>query len=660
MRGPHLHGRLLAIFAVFAVLLTTLVGRLGQLQLTDRAELAASAPVSSTKTVYRPAPRGRILDRHGTPLADNAVRVDVTLDRAALADLDDGGEGVIRRLAAALGTERTSLRDRMTLCGAPGAAPPPRCWAGSPYEPVTVAEGVDAEVALGLGERAERFPGVAVTTTAVRRDRDRPLAPQVLGYLTRAGEEDVQTSDGEIQAGAVVGRAGLEQQYDEQLRGTAGRAEVRVDARGIVIKTLSSQEAVPGEDVVTTLDADLQRATEDVLAGAVTDARARGLAADEAAAVVLDLRDGGVLASASLPTYDPSVWTGGISQAEYRRLTAEPESSPLTDRVVAASYPPASTFKVVSLPAAARSGVDLDEPVRCSSSVRIGDRTFRNFESRAYGTISWRKAIEVSCDTVFYEAAASIWDEAGGLSGDDADDVLVRSARAFGLGERTGIDLPGEVSGRVPDRGWKQAYWEETKDETCRRAREGYPEVSSRARADYLKEVAEESCERGHQFRPGDEVNLSIGQGDMLATPVQMAQVYGAIATGGEVRAPRIVSETRSPEGERTPIASGERTRVDLDEAVVDTLRPALEDVVRQGTAAGAFAGFDTDRWPVAGKTGTAEVFGEEDTAWFVSYAPADEPRYVVAVVIGEGGTGGGSAAGAAREIHEELRRLED
>lgn len=659
MRGPHVHGRLLALFAVFALLLTTLAGRLGQLQLTDQVPTATAGSAAATQTVYTPAPRGRILDRHGRPLADNAVRVDVTLDRAVLADSEDDGEGVLRRLADALGTDVSSLRDRMTLCGAPGAAPAPRCWPGSAYAPVTVAQDVEPEVALALGEQAERYPGVAVSTTAVRRDRDRALAPQVLGYLTRAGADAVAESDGALHEGDLVGRAGLEQQYDDVLRGEAGRTEVEVDARGIATRTVRTVEAVPGDDVVTTLDADLQATTEDVLADAVAGARSRGRPADEAAAVVLDLRDGGLLASASLPTYDPAVWTGGISTERYRELTEDPESSPLTDRVIASSYPPASTFKVVSLPAAVEHGSGLDEPVQCASSVRIGDRTFRNFESRAYGTISWRKAIEVSCDTVFYRAAASIWEEAGGLSGADEDDALVRSARSFGLGEPTGIDLPGETAGRVPDRTWKRQYWEDTKDDACRRARDGYPDVASDARADYLQQVAEESCERGYQFRPGDEVNLSIGQGDMLATPLQMAQVYGAIATGGSVHPPRVVSEVRSAAGERSEVAPRPKTAMDLDQEVLEYLRPALEDVVSQGTAAGAFAGFPQDQWPVAGKTGTAEVYGKEDTAWFVSYAPSDQPRYVVAVAIGQGGTGGSAAASASRQIHEELRRLD-
>lgn len=656
MRRPDPHARTLAVFAVLAVLLAGLVGRLGQMQAAG-PEAGAAAPVASEQVVHVPAPRGRILDRHGVPLVDNAVRLDVTIDRGVLADLEDGGQSTLRSLAETLGTTPEALSDRLTLCGAPDAAPPPRCWPGLAYVPVTVAEGVSPRLALGLGERAERYPGVEVVRTAVRRDRETALAPQTIGYLAPADAATAAASDGAIEDGELVGQAGLEARYDDVLRGRPGRNDVLVDARGVVTETVRTTDPVPGQDLLTTLDATVQRRTQEALARGTRQARARGVPADEAAAVVLDLRDGGVVASASVPTYDPSVWTGGISARDYDRLTRSPESSPLTDRVIAGVYPPASTFKVVSLPAAVAPDA-LDERVDCASSVRIGDRTFRNFESRAYGSITWRQAISVSCDTVFYRAAERIWTSAGGLDGDDDRDAILRSATAMGLGERTGVDLPGEGTGRLPGRAWKREYWEATRGDACRRARTGYPEVDDRSRAAYLTAVARESCANGYQFRPGDSVNLSIGQGDMLVTPLQMAQVYATIAGDGSRRTPRLVRGTRSVDGAERDLVLAPATSVRLDARTNRYLKAALEDVVTEGTAAGAFRGFDLEAWPVAGKTGTAEVFGKEDTAWFVSYAPADRPRYVVAVVVGQGGTGGSTAAGIAREIHGALARL--
>lgn len=653
MRRPNVHGRLLGVFVVIAVMLVGLVGRLGQVQLAGPVARDDAGSSREAAVVRTPAPRGRILDRTGRALADDAVRLDVTLDRSALAELDDGGRASLRRLARTLGTTVRALEDRLTLCGAPGAAPAPRCWAGSPYAPVTVSEGVGPRVALAIRERQDRYPGAAVVRTAVRRDRAVDLAPQVLGYLTPATTEQVDGAKGDVQDGDLVGAAGLEAQYDDVLRGTPGTVEVLVDGRGLVTGTLRRTDPVPGEDVITTLDARLQTRTQEALADGTRRARARGYRADQAAAVVMDIRDGGVLASASLPTYDPAVWTGGISQEDYERLT-RPSSSPLTDRVVAGTYPPASTFKVVSLPAAV-DPADLDTRVDCASSVRIGGRTFRNFESRAYGSISWRQALVVSCDTVFYRAADRIWQDAGGLSGDDADDPILTTATRMGLGRPTGIDLPDEASGRLPGRTWKKEYWEATKDETCRLARTGYPGVKDRRRAAYLTALARESCRTGYQYRPGDSVNLSIGQGDTLVTPLQMAQAYAAVAGDGEVAVPRLVKATRTAEGERTTVPAPAPRQVTLDPRTRAFLQDALEGVVTEGTAAGAFRGFDLDAWPVAGKTGTAEVYGKQDTAWFVSYAPADAPRYVVAVVVGQGGTGGSTAAQVSREIHEAL-----
>ena len=393
---------------------------------------------------------------------------------------------------------------------------------------------------------------------------------------------------------------------------------------------------------------------------ALAEAKAKS-GAKNAAAVVLDLRDGGVVASASVPTYDPSVWSEGVSQGEYERLTTG-DRSPLIDRVTGVAQPPASTFKAVTLPGAVAAGADLDDEVNCTASHRIGDRTFNNFESRAYGWITWREAIKVSCDTVFYRVADRVWRDQGGLSGDDAGDPLISTARDLGLGAPTGIDLPAESSGRIPDREWKREWWRTTKDASCRAAKRGHPEVEDRTERAYLTALERDNCRSGYQFRPGDEVNLSIGQGDVTATLLQMAQVYGTIATGGTEPSPHLGRSTIAPDGRRTRLDAPATREVDLPGESGSLLRSALGDVVDRpgGTARSAFAGFPLRQWPVAGKTGTAEVYGKEDTAWFVSYAPTTRPRYVVAVVVSQGGTGGGTAAPIARAIHEDLAGVDD
>lgn len=657
-RAPHLQVRMLGLLTVLALLAALLVGRLGQLQASGPDEAAGAAAAPDTRTVAVPALRGRILDRDGVPIADNDRRTDVTIDRRVLADSDDGGRALVRRVAEALDRPVDELWARTTLCGAPGAADPPRCWPGSAYVPVPVVEGVAKTEALALTETPERYPGVQVVTSPVRsypRIAGGGGAPQTIGYLTRADAETVAESDGTLAEGDLAGAAGLEQHYDEELRGRPGQRVVRVDGRGVVVEEVSRTAAQPGRDLVTTLDVGVQRAAERALADGMADAQDRDRPATSGGAVVLDLAEGGVVASASRPTYDPAVWSGPVTQERYEQLTSGGDN-PLVDRVLGVAQPPASTFKAVTLPGAVRAGVDLERPVPCTASYRIGDREFRNFESRAYGTISWHQALVVSCDTVFYRVAEQVWRDQGGIDAEsDHGDPLIETARSFGLGEATGVDLPGEVDGRIPGREWKREYWEQTKDEACARAEDGYPGIEDGSRADYLTRLAEETCRRGYRYQPGDEVNLSIGQGDVTTTLLQMAQVYGTIARAGSEPQPHLGDALVTVDGQREELSAPEPEQVDIPEGSGALIRDALADVVTEGTAASAFADADLPAWSVAGKTGTAEVFGEEDTSWFVSWGPTSDPRYVVAVVVDEGGTGGSTAAGIAADIHEHL-----
>lgn len=645
-------------------LMGTLLGRLGQVQLTEHEDYVAAAETVNTRVVATPAVRGRLLDRHGIPLADNTSEAVVTIERKTLLDADDGGKTLVQAVARALDLPFDQLWARTRDCGSEGAPPPPVCWSGSPYQPVPLASGVDPVRALSLLERRDAYPGVGVEARPVRDypARGQASAAHVLGYLARATAEDVEAGDGLVGDSDLVGRSGLEQEYDRVLRGTPGRTTVAVDPRGVVTKTLSVQPPVPGRDVRTHLDLRVQQAAEAALADAVTRARSRGWKADAGAAVVLDVRDGGVVAAASYPAYDPTVWTGGITERELGKLTDPKAGTPLVSRVTAAAFPPASTFKAISLPAAVAAGNRLGGTYDCTSSYTIGNRAFRNFESRAYGPISLREAMVVSCDTIFYDFAYRSWKAQGGLTAkDDAHDPFVRTARRFGLGEPTGVDLPGEQAGRVPSREWKRRTWEDTRADTCARARTGYPEVAATdgGRAAYLTALAKENCRTGFQLRAGDAANFSIGQGDIAVSPLQMARAYAAIANGGTLWSPRVAQATTAAGGgDEQPVPPHRDGSIGVGAAVLDFLHDSLRGVVSEGTAKGAFAGFPLKAWPVAGKTGTAEVYGSQDTSWFVSYAPADKPRYAVAVVVSQGGTGGETAAPAARRIHEVLRTL--
>ncbi|KGN39141.1 penicillin-binding protein 2 [Knoellia subterranea] len=660
--GSAHQGRFLAAAAFVALLFVLLFGRLGQVQLTDHRDYAAAASQLNTREIVVPAVRGRILDRTGKPLADNGSVTVVTLERRVVAESDDGARDVLTRVAGVLGRPAEELLARTHLCGEAGAPPAPACWSGSPQVPIPVASGVDPTRALSLVERPDLYPGVAVEAVPVRR-YPAPLgvnAAHLLGYLGRATEKEVSGSKGVITADDLVGRAGLEQQYDTALRGTPGQTVVSVDPRGLVTGVVSRTDPVPGRDLVTSIDASIQAATEKALAAQMASARSRGLPADSGSAVVLEVGTGRVVASASAPTYDPNVWTGGISAKEYAALTAPSAGTPLLSRATGSATAPASTLKALSVPAAVAAGNSLTGTYECGSSYRIGNRSFKNFESRGYGPISFHRAIEVSCDTVFYDAAYRSWLALGGLKGSDAKDPFITTVRDFGLGKRTGIDLPGESAGRIPDRAWKRATWEATKDETCERAKSGYPEVAKTdpARAAYLTSLARENCASGADFRAGDAANFSIGQGDVATTPLQMGVAYAAIAGGGIVRTPRVGVELVDPvSGVAQPIPAGPTHRAALPADVGAYVRTALRAVIVSGTGAATFAGMAAD-WPVSGKSGTAEVFGRSDTSWFVSYAPGQAPRYVVSVAVNQGGHGSDTAAPISRSIHEALRRL--
>lgn len=660
--NPRTHFRLVVLYVLIGAMLLVLVGRMWALQVMEGGHYKEIAAQNRTRDIVVPAVRGMILDDRGEPLVRNRSALVVSVNRTTLMRRKDGGEAVLKRLAGVLGTSHEEISKRIRLCGPTVKRP---CWPGSPYQPIPVEDHVDPKRALQIMERQEDFPGVTAQLQAVR-DYPEPggaNAAQVLGYLQPVTQEELDKRKGLKVTGYsgvdLVGRAGLEAQYDAALRGEPGFRKVLVDSQGRVTGTAEEQPPTSGSNLVTSIDAGVQGAAEKALKHTIDNARRAGRPSDAGAAVVMDVRTGRMVAMASYPTYDPTIWTGGISQEQYDALLGKKEGEPLISRVTQGQFAPGSTFKISSVAAAVADGNSLNGIYDCPGSYNVGNRAFRNFEGEELGPMTLHTALVKSCDTIFYRFAYEEWQRDGGMSPKkNPSDPMVKMARRFGFGAETGIDLPSESFGRIPDRGWKKNFWEITKKANCKGAKEGYPEVAKTdpARAAYLKAVAAENCVEGYVWRPGDAANFSVGQGDVLVTPLQLVRAYAAVANGGKLFTPRLGVAVVRPDGTLVRrIDAPPPQRLPVDGKVLKYMRDALGDVTKSGTASGAFSGFDFKRVDVGGKTGTAEVYGKQDTSWFASFGPVKDPRFAVVVMVSQGGQGAQTAAPAVREIWEAM-----
>ena len=658
--------RLLVLGVLMASLVMTLMGRLYYLQVVTGEEYKVAAVNNTVREVVEPAVRGLILDQAGRPLVSNRTSLVITVDKVVLEREPDDGAGVVERLGAILDIPPDQIADRLKPCGSEGAKPPPVCWNGSPYQPVPIAQDVDPQIALTIMEKGQLYPGVNARLDAIR-EYPAPFnvnAAHLLGYLGPVTEEQLQeqgstTADDRLRRTDVVGRSGLEAFYDEEIRGKPGVTTLAVDTAGRVTGTLESFAPEPGHYLVSSVDARLQSVVEEQLVAAIQRAQRQGYPGDSGAAVVVDVRNGRILAMASYPTYDPSIWVGGVTKRQFDKLM---ESGSLASNATQGLFAPGSTYKVISTIAAAKEGFALDGEYACPSRVRLGTQTFRNYESSAYGRISLRRALEVSCNTVFYGIADRMWDAAGGDdAGREAPDPIADAATQFGLGEGTGIDLPVESVGRVASREFKVLNWERKRDTWCKNAVEGYPETrkTDPELADYFTALDQENCADGFRWREGDALNASIGQGDTAVTPLQMAMVYAAIANGGKVYEPRLVKAIVAADGslvkEMPPVVANEVTGARAQRAI-SFLQDTLPGVTTDGSGREPFVGFPLDQIPVASKTGSAQVTGDKvSTSWFASYAPADDPKYAVVMMVTQGGTGSKTSGPSVRKIYEAL-----
>ena len=646
--------RLLVLYVLVAALLSTLVGRVWDIQVMSGTAYAKLAADNQTRDVIIPSVRGQILDDVGRPLVSNQTSLVVSVQPTVLATLSDGGASVLKRLAGVLGVPLRRIEEQTRMCTT-GVSQP--CWPGSPYQPIPVDQNVTDRVALQIMENQQEFPGVSAQVQPVvdYTGVDGVNAAQVLGYLQPITQQEMRTRHLPITGFSgvdLVGQAGLEEQYDAQLRGSPGSRVVSVNAAGDVTGTVRETSPQPGDDLVTSLDARIQAATEQALAQAIDKARAEGNDTDSGSAVVMTTT-GRVVAMASYPTYNPSVWTGGISQQEFNRLFGSADGEPVLDRATQGQYAPGSTWKVTSTAAAFADGYGPGSLISCPGSVNIAGRTFNNWTSASMGDMDLHEALVESCDTVFYQIAYQMWlkDDPNGTPAAHPKDPMQKMELDWGFGEPTGVDLPEENPGVVPDRAWKVQYWDATKNYDCK---------YGNANGSYVQQIEADDCQTGYIWLPGDAVNAAIGQGDVLVTPLQLARAYAALANGGTLYSPRVgealISPTGKVEQQITPPVVG---HLPVSQSVLAYIRTALGAVTTQGTAAGAFAGFPLSKVFVAGKTGTAEVAGGQATSVYASFGPLGKPKYIVIVMVPQSGEGADVSAPAARQIWDGIYGLE-
>ena len=570
--------RVVAIAGVVMAAFLVLVGQLWYLQVLEGGRFLDASDKNRIRVRPVAAPRGILFDRHGVPLVDNRPAFTLSLIPRELPRDPVSRDAVLGRVAALLRIPYQELQDAVA-----------RVQADS-FLPVRVRRGLTMEDVAKVEEWKLELPGVIAEVEPQRVYPTSRFAAHLLGYVREAGEE--QLRGGRYRRGDIVGQSGLERLLDEHLRGRDGGERIEVDAMGRPVRLVQQTEPHPGATVVTTVDRRIQEAAE------------RAMEGHAGAVVVMDPRTGDVLAMVSTPAFEIDRFTGTIDRAAWLRIVQDP-SFPLLNRAIQSQYAPGSVFKILVAAAGLQEGtLTPADRTHCTGEFHLGGFTFKDWKEGGHGTVDLHRAIAQSCNVFFYQAGLKV----GGS-------VIARYARAFGLGQPTGLALGGEKPGFVPQ-----------------------PQLRKRG-----------------VWPAGETVNMSIGQGALLVTPMQVARVMAAFANGGVLWRPRLVQRVERPErGVVWSDAGQVNGHVDLSPAVWAVLRQALWAVVNEGGtgAAARIPGLD-----IAGKTGTAQMVAKskaslgQDHAWFAAFAPAREPEAVVVVLVERGGKGGQVAAPIARKI---------
>ncbi len=659
---PASRRRLAVLHLVVASLLIGLGARLWFVQVMSGSAFASQARQEQTENVIVPPVRGEILDDTGSPMVDNRSTLVVSVNMSGLAQQQDGGVAELHRLAALLGMNYQLLSDEVRICTAKVQQP---CWPGSPYQPIPVGQNVSYQGALQVMESQSEFPGVTAQVQPVI-NYGQPVGTdtaQVLGYLQPITAQEMKQRDlpeTGFSGVDLVGQSGLEGEYDQELRGTVGDEVVRVNAAGQVTGTVKQTPATAGDDLVTSINAGVQEDAYNALASAIARVQAEGNPDATSGAAVVMTTTGRLIAMASYPTYDPNIWTGGISERQFRELSGSGDGEPILNRATQGEYHPGSTWKVTTLAAAVAGGYPLYGSYDCPASVNVDGRVFNNDFGNG-GYMSLQEALILSCDTIFYNFGYQMWQQdqpytnVNVVTSPNAPvQTVQRMELRWGFGQLTGVDLPEESEGTIPTREWLYYFWKDnahTGQDWCK---------YGNANGDYVQQIEYQDCYYGNIWEPGLAVDAAIGQGYVAVTPLQLARAYAALANGGTLYSPRVGEALLSPDGkvvqQITPPVAG---HLPVAQSTLAYIRTALQGVVTSGTAAGAFAGFPLNTVCVAGKTGTAQVFGNLATSVFASFAPCNDPKYVVVVMIPNSGYGADVSAPAVRQIWDGIYGLQ-
>ena len=618
--------RLRVLALLVSLMFIALSTRLWFLHVLATQRFDKEAVNNSVRFVYADPLRGQIYDAQGRQLVVNqeSLEVRITPDQ-----LGDKGEAVVARVADLANVPITDIVSKL------------QSNKYLPSQAIPVAEFVPEEVDYYISEHPDRFPGVEVVSTAVRSYPFGRLAAHVLGWtglIDATQYADLQKHGYGLND--IVGASGLEAVYEPFLRGERGKQKLIVNADGETIQALGKIEPTPGDDLHLSLDARVQRLSEKALAEGMAHTRASyhdsnniPMRANAGTVVVLDANTGGVVAMASNPGFDPSWYEHGLTPQQTKYLTKN-QNAPSVNRAIQLTYQPGSTFKSITGLTAIKEGfATMSGYYPCVGRyTKPGDTSgthFNNWTTANLGSMTIRNALIVSCDTVFDAFGADFYDQYVKNSIGVNADLLERDLHEWGFESPTGVDLPAEATGLVPDPAWANTA-----------------------------QAADGSKLFPYGWVPGGDILTMIGSGYVAVTPLQLAQAYAAIANGGHLCRPHIVDQILAFDG-----SVDKRVEDHCDHMVpyspqqLAYIRDALRGVVSSGTAQCAFIGFPTSQVAVAGKTGTAERTGFQDTSWFASMVgpDPDHPQYVIVTMVEQGGFGGQTAAPITRQVIDAL-----